>query len=72
MSAMGGELERQRLQAANPWVLRENEGARRLYEKLGGDIVGDKEDIREDGVVFVEVACGWHDLGALARTARMQ
>jgi ribosomal protein S18 acetylase RimI-like enzyme len=72
MSAMGGELQRRRLQAASVWVLRENESARRFYEKLGGDIIGDKKDIREDGVVFVEVAYGWRDLGALAKRARMR
>jgi hypothetical protein len=56
---MGGQLQRRRLQAASLWVLRENESARRFYEKLGGDITGDKKDIREDGVVFVEVAYGF-------------
>ena len=72
MSVMGGELQRRRLQAASLWVLRKNESARRFYEKLGGDIIGDKKDIREDGVAFVEVAYGWRDLGALAQTARMR
>jgi ribosomal protein S18 acetylase RimI-like enzyme len=72
MSVMGGELQRRRLQAASLWVLRENESARRFYEKLGGDITRDKKDIREDGVVFVEVAYGWRDLGALAQTTRMR
>jgi len=26
--------------------------------------------LREDGVVFVEVAYGWHDLGALVESGR--
>jgi hypothetical protein len=65
----GGELQRRRLRAASLWVLRENERARRFYEKLGGDTVGDQQDIREDGVVFVEVPYGWGDLGALAQRA---
>jgi ribosomal protein S18 acetylase RimI-like enzyme len=69
MSAMGKELRRRRMHAASLWVLRENQNARRFYEKLGGDIVGDKRDIREDGVVFVEVAYGWRDLGASLQTA---
>jgi ribosomal protein S18 acetylase RimI-like enzyme len=72
MSATGGELQRRRLQAASLWVLQQNESARRFYEKLGGDIVGDKTDIREDGVVFVEVAYGWRDLGALVQRVRMR
>jgi hypothetical protein len=41
-------------------------------EKLGGDIVADKTDIREDGVVFVELAYGWRDLDALAQRASMR
>lgn len=71
MSTMGGELQRRRLHAASLWVLRENESARRFYAKLGGDIVGEKTDILENGVVFVEVAYGWRDLGALAQKARI-
>jgi hypothetical protein len=58
MSAMGAELQHRRLQAASLWVLRENESARRFFEKLGGDIVGDEKDIREDGVILVEVIAG--------------
>jgi hypothetical protein len=63
------ELQRRRLQAASLWVLRENQNACRFYASLGGHIVGNKEDTREDGVVFVEVAYGWRDLGALVRRA---
>jgi ribosomal protein S18 acetylase RimI-like enzyme len=70
MSVMGGELQRRQLQAASLWVLRENESARRFYEKLGGDTIGNKKDIRGDGIIFVEVAYGWRDLGALAQRAR--
>jgi len=72
MRAMGQELQRRQLRAASLWVLRENQNACRFYEKLGGDIVGDKKDIREDGVVFVEVAYGWRDLGALVQRATMR
>jgi ribosomal protein S18 acetylase RimI-like enzyme len=72
MSAMGQELRRRQLQAASLWVLRDNQKACRFYERLGGDIVGDKKDIHEEGVVFVEVAYGWRDLGALVQTAAMR
>jgi ribosomal protein S18 acetylase RimI-like enzyme len=72
MSVMGQELQRRQLHAASLWVLRENQKACRFYEKLGGDIVGDKKDIREDGVTFVEVAYGWRDLGALVQRATMR
>jgi ribosomal protein S18 acetylase RimI-like enzyme len=69
MRAMSQELQRRRLRAASLWVLRENQNACRFYESLGGDIVADKKDIGEDGVVFDEVAYGWRDLGALVRRA---
>jgi ribosomal protein S18 acetylase RimI-like enzyme len=69
MGAMGQELLRRQMHAASLWVLRENQNARRFYEKLGGDIVGHRKDISEDGVVFFEVAYGWRDLGALLQTA---
>jgi len=70
MSAMGEELRRRRLKAASLWVLRANQKACRFYEKLGGDIIAEKTDVREDGVAFVEAAYGWRDLDALAQRAR--
>ena len=51
MSVMGGELQRGRLQAASLWVLRDNESARRFYEKLGFKNVG--EQITDVGNGFV-------------------
>lgn len=52
-------------QSASLWVLRDNQSARRFYERLGGEIIGEKEDRRED-VTLVELAYGWRDLSALA------
>jgi ribosomal protein S18 acetylase RimI-like enzyme len=69
MSTMGQELQRRQLQAASLWVLHENTKACRFYEKLGGAIVGDKKDVREDGVVFIELAYGWRDLRVLVQRA---
>jgi len=46
------------------WVLRENLRARRFYEYHGGQIIAEREDIR-DAVVFVELAYGWSDLEKL-------
>ena len=46
------------------WVLRENTPARRFYEKLGGCIIGEKEERRPFGNV-VEVTYGWPDLRSL-------
>jgi len=48
------------------WVLRENRPARRFYERYGGEIVGEREEVREDGTL-AEVAYGWADLQALVR-----
>jgi ribosomal protein S18 acetylase RimI-like enzyme len=69
MAAMGQELRRRQLQAASLWVLQKNISACRFYETLGGEIVGENEDIREYGSL-VEVAYGWHSLAELVeRTA---
>lgn len=51
-------------QGASLWVLRENLAARRFYERLGGELVGEKEDRREEGIL-VEVAYGWTALDRL-------
>jgi ribosomal protein S18 acetylase RimI-like enzyme len=50
--------------AAALWVLRENLRARRFYEYHGGQIIAEREDIR-DGAVLVELAYGWSDLKGL-------
>jgi len=65
MGAMAQELRRRHLEAASLWVLRENASARCFYEGLGGEVVGEKEDTR-DQCVFVEVAYGWRNLAELA------
>jgi ribosomal protein S18 acetylase RimI-like enzyme len=43
------------------WVLRENLRARRFYEYHGGQIIAEREDIRDD-TFLVELAYGWLDL----------
>jgi ribosomal protein S18 acetylase RimI-like enzyme len=65
MGEMAQELRRRQLEAASLWVLRENASARRFYEGLGGEVVGEKEDTR-DQCIFVEVAYGWRNLAELA------
>ena len=52
-------------QAASLWVLRDNLPARRFYERLGGEVVGEKEDHSEAGTL-VELAYFWRDLCNLA------
>ena len=61
MAALAEDLQRGGHGAASLWVLRENLGARRFYERLGGEIVGEKQDQRE-AVRLIEVAYGWRDL----------
>jgi ribosomal protein S18 acetylase RimI-like enzyme len=46
------------------WVLRENEPARRFYERIGGRLI-DERTATESGATLVEVAYCWDDLGAL-------
>jgi ribosomal protein S18 acetylase RimI-like enzyme len=47
--------------SASLWVLRDNQAARRFYQSLGGNVVAEKEDVR-DGAVLAEVAYAWRDL----------
>jgi ribosomal protein S18 acetylase RimI-like enzyme len=65
MAAVAQSLRDKDRHAANLWVLRDNQPARRFYERLGGEIVGEKED-RRDEATLVELAYGWRDLGVLA------
>jgi ribosomal protein S18 acetylase RimI-like enzyme len=65
MSAMAQELRRRQLEAASLWVLQENASARRFYDGLGGELIGEKKDTR-DQRIFVEVAYGWCNLAELA------
>lgn len=50
---------------ASLWVLRQNRPARRFYERLGGLLIGEKEEAQA-GTILTEVAYGWADLSALA------
>lgn len=60
LSALGHE-------GASLWVLRENAPARLFYERLGGEIVGEKQEEAQPGLTLVELAYGWRDLSRLAR-----
>jgi ribosomal protein S18 acetylase RimI-like enzyme len=61
MSVMGLDLASRGFDAASLWVLRENTVARAFYERFGGQVVEEREDVR-DGVTLVEVAYGWTTL----------
>jgi GNAT superfamily N-acetyltransferase len=54
--------------AAALWVLRDNLRARRFYERFGGKVIAEREDVR-DGAVLIELAYGWLDLKELDRNA---
>jgi ribosomal protein S18 acetylase RimI-like enzyme len=47
------------------WTLRDNEGARRFYEALSGEIVGEQAHGPSTAVALIEVAYGWRRLGSL-------
>ncbi|TCU18190.1 GNAT family N-acetyltransferase [Rhizobium sullae] len=64
MRATAEMLQARHYSAASLWVLRENTVARRFYDGLGGELVGEKED-RRGTMTLVEVAYGWRDLSPL-------
>ncbi|WP_392692535.1 GNAT family N-acetyltransferase [Bradyrhizobium sp. RDI18] len=47
------------------WVLRENGGARRFYEALGGEIVSEQALGPSTAAALIEVAYGWWHLDSL-------
>ena len=65
MASLARSLVKLGHEKASLWVFRENEGARRFYERLGGVIVGEKAGERS-GTVLVDLAYGWSDLSGLA------
>jgi ribosomal protein S18 acetylase RimI-like enzyme len=64
--AMSSDLIRRGFNAAALWVLRDNLRATRFYERYAGQVIAEREDVR-DGVVLVELAYGWPDLKELER-----
>jgi ribosomal protein S18 acetylase RimI-like enzyme len=64
--SMSSDLIRRGFKAAALWVLRENLRARRFYEHYGGNVISERDDVR-DGVVLVELSYGWRDLKELDR-----
>lgn len=64
--AMSSSLQQRRFRAAALWVLRENLSARRFYERLGGKVFAEREDVR-DAAVLIELAYVWPDLTKLDR-----
>jgi ribosomal protein S18 acetylase RimI-like enzyme len=64
MRALADELVGRGSHGIALWVLRENTPARHFYEKCGGEIVGERKDVRGQAVL-TEVAYGWRDINVL-------
>ncbi|MDB5446549.1 MAG: hypothetical protein JWQ97_1866 [Phenylobacterium sp.] len=60
MSAMMSDLAERGLMGFTLWVPRENIPARSLYEQLGGKLIAQREDAREQGTLM-EVAYAWSE-----------
>jgi ribosomal protein S18 acetylase RimI-like enzyme len=59
--AIFSDLKRRGFSAAALWVLHDNLAARRFYEHFRGEIIAERDDVR-DGTSLVELAYGWTDL----------
>jgi ribosomal protein S18 acetylase RimI-like enzyme len=66
MAGMARHLSSLSISGASCWTLRDNDGARRFYEALGGEIVGEQACESGVGTVLIEVAYGWLRLGSLS------
>jgi ribosomal protein S18 acetylase RimI-like enzyme len=64
MGAMADTLRGQGKGSAALWVLHENTAARLFYERIGGLLVGEKQDVRPYATLR-EVAYGWRDISCL-------
>jgi ribosomal protein S18 acetylase RimI-like enzyme len=65
MAVSARALRDQGHQMASLWVLKSNHRARTFYERLGGEVIGEKKDHRED-ITLIELAYGWRTLSILA------
>lgn len=62
-TAMACSMQARGLKGMSLWVLRDNMPAQAFYARLGGQVIAQREDARQHGVLF-EVAYGWPDLAA--------
>ena len=68
MAALANALHARGFTSLSLWVLEDNAGARRFYERLGGIVVGEKTELH-GGDEFREVAYGWDSLESLCSAA---
>ena len=64
VEAVSGALLQRGLNSMLVWVLRDNLGARRFYERLGGVYLGEHDLDFGAGFTLMEVSYGWPDLRA--------
>jgi len=64
MKVLAGDLIGRGIRGVALWVLNENAHARHFYEKCGGEVIGERKDVRGQ-VVLTEVAYGWRDIKVL-------
>jgi L-amino acid N-acyltransferase YncA len=68
MAALAVALRARGFRSLCLWVLRENVAARRFYERLGGEAVGERTEVDSEHA-FDEVAYGWDSLESLCSAA---
>jgi ribosomal protein S18 acetylase RimI-like enzyme len=68
LRTMASDLLSRTFTAAGLWVLKDNPVARRFYERNGGQVICEREDVRSN-TVLIEFAYGWADLTQLSCTA---
>jgi ribosomal protein S18 acetylase RimI-like enzyme len=64
--AMVSDLSKRGFRSGSLWVLRDNAPARRFYERCGGEVIAEREDVEADSAL-IEVAYGWTNLLEMAR-----
>ena len=68
MAALAAALQARGFRSLCLWVLRENAPARDFYQRLGGQVVGERTEVDGDHA-FNEVAYGWASLESLCSAA---
>lgn len=65
VEATAREMEGRGIRSMMLWVLKDNEGSRRFYEALGGQLLDEKQFELGD-TTLTEVGYGWQDIGVLS------
>ena len=71
MAALTAALHARGFRSICLWVLRENTNARRFYERLGGEVVGERTAVDGEDA-FDEIAYGWDRLESLCSALELQ